>query len=89
MKLYTSNTIFALTRDFKKETVKKTAKVANKNGQQWAQDRKKFSNTDHAIKLDVNPCFRERQEIPVSYNTHIETNVTMLRSLTNYYFNEL
>jgi hypothetical protein len=41
MKLYTSNTIFALTRDFKKETVKKTAKVANKNGQQWAQDRKK------------------------------------------------
>jgi hypothetical protein len=50
---------------------------------------KKFSNTDHAIKLDVNPCFRERQEIPVSYNTHIETNVTMLRSLTNYYFNEL
>lgn len=50
---------------------------------------KKLSNTDHATKLDVNLCFLERQEIPVSYNTPIETNVTMLRSLTNYYFNEL
>jgi len=49
----------------------------------------KISNADHATKPGVNPCVRERQEVPDSYNTPTESNVIILRSLTNYYFHEL